>query len=158
MRLAHSQTFSVIFLHTLLMCQIIRWGRYSEGSRREGKALTPSTSPAHLLSEMRLWWRHTPLVAVQRWSWLLLPGPCGLSLNPRSKRSTSGSAGVLAWGLPAWATAEPLFSPRSPRALHLELCLGGQQHLGAMHVLTGLRISRSHLFSLSGSTNTFAPL
>lgn len=60
MRPVHSQTVSMIFLHTVLVCQNMRWGRCLEGSHREGEALTPSTSPAYVLSAMRPWWRQHP--------------------------------------------------------------------------------------------------
>lgn len=76
MRLAHSQMVYMIFLHTLLLCQIFRWGRYSDGAHSEGEALTPSTSPAYVLSA------HTLACSPAR-SWLLLLGPCSFSLNPR---------------------------------------------------------------------------
>jgi len=132
MRLAHSQTISVIFLHTLLMRQTVRWGRYSEGSRREGETLTLSSSPAYMLAEMGPPRRHTPLAAVQHRSRLLLRGPHGLSLNPSSTGSTSGHARVLARGLPVGGTSEPPRSPHSPRACRLELWLGGRQHSGAI--------------------------
>lgn len=76
MRLAHSQMVYMIFLHTLLLCQIFRWGRYSDGAHREGEALTPSTSPAYVLSA------YTLACSPAR-SWLLLLGPCSFSLDPR---------------------------------------------------------------------------
>lgn len=149
MRLAHSQTICMIFLHTLLLCQIFRWGRHSGGAQREGEALTPSTSPAYVPSAMRPPWRHTPSPAGQ-------PGAGSCSWAPAV---SPWIPGLRAWHLGVQGSqcegccCEMLFSPRSLRAWCLELWLGGQQHSRTIHVLTGAKIPKTHLFSFCGSTN-----
>lgn len=140
MRLAHSQIVCMIFLHPLLLCQIFKWGRHSEGAHREGEALTPSTSPACVLSA------HTLACSPAR-SWLLqfLPEPQAWEVGIWYCK------GPL-WGLLVWDDVLTTFSllHDSP---HLELWLGEQQHSRKICVLTGVRISRTHVFSFCGSTN-----